>query len=575
VIEARGVRVEMRDGAGLATDVFRPDTVDPVAVLVSRTPYGRATASPPPATERLVDAGFAVVVQDCRGRFDSEGDWTYVRAEVDDGYDTVEWAARQPWSTGRVGMFGASYMANAQWMAAISRPPHLSAIAPECCPADYWSASFEAGGAFRLALRFSWAASMVASTAARSGFEDPGLEPLARANEAMYDAIARNDREAVAAAGASARAVLHELYRRRPLRTAGAWFGSARWLGEIFEHEDPDDAYWRRIAPSSHYDVLDLPAVHVAGWYDIHLRGTLANFAGMRRQAPTRRARAAQHLVVGPWGHWAPQERVVGEVDFGPRAVLDTVQLRIDWFGRWLQDRPAPHLPPVRIFVMGDDEWRDEEDWPPARARVESWFLRVGGTLGRDAPVGDEAADEFVYDPRTPVPTVGGRLLAMGELAGPRDQRGVSGRADVIVYASRPFAGEIEITGPVVAELWAATDAPDTDFTAVLVDVHPDGAAMNLCEGSVRARHAGLPVPLRPGAAYRYTLDLGATSAVLGAGHRLALHVSSSSYPEWEPNPNTGRPLGVDREEDLRPARQRILHDALHPSRVVLFVAPR
>ena len=327
--------------------------------------------------------------------------------------------------------------------------------------------------------------------------------------------------------------------------------------------------------PASHYAALDLPAVHVGGWYDIHLEGILANYVGMRRQAPTERARRGQRLVVGPWSHWSPQSGVVGDVDFGPGAAFDVTAMRIDWFKHWLQDGPAPDWAPVRLFVMGENVWRDEQEWPLARTVYTPWHLRAGGGLGPEAPDADEAADHFTYDPRDPVPTLGGKLLGSGEVAGPFDQRPVEGRADVLVYTSDALTAPMELTGPVVVELWAATDAPDTDFTAVLIDVHPDGLALNLCEGVVRARHAGVATPLVAGAAYRFTIDLVATSVVLAAGHRLRLHISSSSFPEWEPNPNTGAPIGVDAEADLRVAHQTILHDARHPSRVILPVIPR
>ena len=506
MLEEQGVPVVMRDGATLVADVRRPDTTAHIPVLVSRTPYGRASAASD--VEKLVAAGFAVVVQDCRGWFDSEGEWEYARSDIADGFDTVEWAAAQPWSNGRVGMFGASYMANAQWMAAIARPPHLEAVAPECYPSDYWSASFEVGGPFRLALRLSWTASMVATTATTWGLTDPRLAELNDLNIAYCEALRAGNRGKVAARGMRARALLHELYAERPLRSISLWGDHAGWLDEVFEHEEPGDAYWRRIAPSSHYDEVDLPAVHVVGWYDIHQRGNIENFVGMRRQAPTARARAGQHLIVGPWGHWSSDDPIVGDVDFGPRAALDTVQMRTDWFGHWLQEGSPLDWAWVRIFVMGDNEWRDEEEWPLARTRYTSWYLRSDGRLDTAAPAG-EAPDGFLYDPRSPMPTLGGRLLAMGDPAGPRDQRPNLGRPDLLAYTSGPLTGETEITGTVLVDLWVATDAPDTDFVAVLTDVHPDGMVYNVCEGAVRGAARGradaaasrhrLPVHGRPG----------------------------------------------------------------------------
>lgn len=573
VQEERNVLIPMRDGVRLTADIWRPVTDGPVPVLVSRTPYGKEMVEMMAPPSYLASSGFAVIVQDCRGRFGSEGEWGYVHCEVDDGYDTVEWAAGQPWSNGRVGMFGASYMGYTQWLAAVAGPPHLEVMAPECCAADYWAASFDSDGTFRLALRLGWTATVVAAMAPQWGIEDPRLDALRQAFMDARTAMLTGDDQGVRIARAETKSLLDEVYRTRPIKDNELWYGRARWLDEIFDHEDRADSNWRRVNPDSHYGALDLPAVHVGGWYDIHLAGILRNFTGMRRQAPTERAREGQRLVVGPWAHWTPMLSVVGDVDFGPEAVLDTNPLRLAWFQYWLQDGPEPDWPPVRIFVMGPNTWRDEQEWPLDRTVYTPWYLGRNGGLGREAPEPDQQPDSFTYDPADPVPTRGGRLLGTGELAGPMDQGEVAERTDVLVYTSAALPEPTEVTGPVRVELWAATDAPDTDFTAVLIDVHPDGRALNLCEGAVRARHSE-PGPLVAGAVYRFSIDLVATSVVLPAGHRLRLHISSSSFPEWEPNPNTGRPVGVDSDADLRPAHQLVYHDSRHPSHVLLPIIP-
>lgn len=574
VIEERDVRIPMRDGARLAADIWRPDTDRPVAVLVSRTPYGKAMVAQTSAPAELAAAGFAVVIQDCRGRFGSEGEWGYVQCEVEDGYDTVEWAAGQPWSNRRVGMFGASYMGYTQWLAAIAQPPHLEVIAPECCAADYWVASFDSGGTFRLAQRLGWTASIIAAMAPEWGIDDPALDKLRQAFLDARSAVVRADPAGIRTTREATKVLLDDVYRTRPIQDNELWHGRATWLEEIFQHEDRNDSNWRRLNPTTHYAALDLPGVHTGGWYDVHLEGVLRNFIGMRRQAPSERARQSQRLVVGPWSHWTPMVSVVGDVDFGPEATLDTTEMRLAWFRHFLQDGADPGWAAVRIFVMGQNIWRDEQEWPLARTRYTPWYLGEGGRLGPEPPAGEEPSDAFTYDPRDPAPTLGGRLLGSGEVAGPVDQRGLGSRADVLSFRSEPLAAPMEVTGPLWVDLWAATDAPDTDFTAVLVDEHPDGRRWNLCEGAVRARHSGTPTPLVAGAVYRFTIDLVATSVLLPAGHRLLLHVSSSSFPEWEPNPNTGRPVGVDADADLRPARQQIFHDARHPSHLVLPVIP-
>jgi putative CocE/NonD family hydrolase len=573
VVFEQGMKVEMRDGVHLVADVWRPATDRPVPVLVARSPYGRQMSALMSEPECLADAGYAVVIQDCRGRFDSDGEWSYVYCEVDDGYDTVEWAASQPWSNGRVGMFGASYLGYTQWLAAIARPPHLEAIAPEVCVADYWAASFDVGGAFRLSLRLGWTATVVAQMAETWGIDEPSLKTLREAMEETRAAMADPPRlaEAKRRAGDTMVAVL----KRRPFRDDPLYHGRASWLADIFEHEARTDSAWLTRNPATHYADLDLPVLDVGGWYDIHLGGTIANYVEMRRQARTERARAAQRLVIGPWPHWNYQSTLVGEVDLGPEAVLDPTAMRIEWFDRWLRDLPARDNTPVRIFVMGENVWRDEQEWPLARTQYTPWFLHANGRLDTAAPRAAGEPDRYTYDPRDPAPSVGGRLLGIGEFAGAFDQRTVEARDDVLVYTSDELAAPVELTGPIVVELWASTSAPDTDFTAKLVDVYPDGRAINLCAGVVRARHSGAALPLAPGAVYRFTIDLVATSVVLPAGHRIRVDVSSSSFPEWEPNPNTGNPIGTDTDADLRPADQAIFHDPLHPSRVILPVIPR
>lgn len=574
LIHDRGVIVPMRDRIRLVADVTRPNREEPVPVLLMRTPYGRSRISLTFDVESLAREGFAVVIQDCRGRFDSEGEFAYVRGEIEDGYDTVEWAAVQPWSNGRVGMFGQSYMGNTQWMAAISGAPHLHVIAPEICPADLWTGNFDTGGMFRLGLRLSWTAGIVAAMATNWGIDDERLRELEQASGEVAMAEYAGDHANAQDAARRARAILYPLYQARPVGSSDVFHGRVSVVDELMEHEGRADAWWRRISPMTYFDVIDLPALHIGGWYDIHIGGTLTNFAEMRRQAPSDRARDGQRLVVGPWSH-GPTGARSGDVDFGASAAIDVGQLRLPWFRHWLQDGPEPGWAPVRIFVMGENVWRDELEWPLARTVYTPWYLHQGGGLSPEAPSTDSEPDRFVFDPRDPVPTIGGRLLSTGDPAGPRDQRPTFGRPDVVLYRSEPLESPLEITGPVIAELWAATDAPDTDFTATLIDEHPDGGpALNLCESGVRARHL-FRVPLAPGAVYPFTIDLVATSAVVGVGHRLSLLVSCSRFPEWEPNPNTGRPLGVDAATDLRSASQAVFHDSRHPSRVVLPVIPR
>ena len=573
VIEERGIFVTMRDGIRLAADVWRPDVDHSVPVLVGRTPYSKAMAEIVSFPKKLALAGFAVVLQDCRGRFDSEGEWGYLSCEVDDGYDTVEWAAVQPWSNGRVGMFGASYMANTQWLAAIGRPPHLDALAVEACAADHWSASFGTDGAFRLSLRMSWTALIVSAMAEQWGLDDELLSQLRAAFKAQSRAAAAGDRAKILAAKATTRLLLEDVYRFRPIRDNELLSSRTAWLGDIFDHEARGDSHWRLFNPSTYYAALDLPTVHVGGWYDIHLDGVLRNFTGMSKQAPSELTRSAQRLIVGPWSHWTPSMTKVGEVDFGADARIDMTEIQLRWFNTWLRDEEAQVSAPVRIFVMGPNVWRDEEQWPLARTQYTPWYMNSDGTLLPERRTIGNGTAHFDFDPSDPAPTIGGRLLGLGEVAGPFDQSPLDARRDVLTFTSATLSEPMEITGPVMVELWASSDVPDTDFTAILADVSPDGRVLNLCEGAVRARHQ-LDGPMTMDAIYRFRVDLVATSAVIAIGHALRVYVSSSSFPEWEPNPNTGHGIGVDGVSELRIAHQRVHFDSAHPSHIILPIIP-
>jgi uncharacterized protein len=351
---------------------------------------------------------------------------------------------------------------------------------------------------------------------------------------------------------------------------------AAPWYDGYFRHHDRNHPRWLRSNPRSHYAEIDLPVIHVGGWYDVMTTTTLDAFVSMRDAAPTTRARDNQWLIMGPWTHWGIASGVVGDLDFGPEATLDIHALRRDWFAHWLKDEDTAvvHRPPVRIFVMGDNVWRDEQEWPLARTRWTAFHLQPGGGLATASPSASEP-DRYTFDPGDPVPTRGGRLLMSnaGATGGPVEQGDVAERPDVLAYTGEPLTEPVEITGPVRAELWISTSAPDTDFSAKLVDVHPDGRSFNICDGIVRTRTVAA-IPLEPGAVYQVPIDMAATSIVVPAGHRLQVQVSSSSFPMWEPNANTGKEVGTDRVEDLRTADQRVFHDAAHPSRVVLPIIP-
>jgi putative CocE/NonD family hydrolase len=508
-----------------------------------------------------------VVIQDVRGRFQSEGQWQPFVNEATDGYDTVEWAARLPGANGSVGMFGASYFGFTQWMAARENPPSLKAIVPAITWADASDGLIWRGGAFELGTSGYWNLSSVSLDILLKRYATASPEERM---QAFGQLVAEIDR------------LRTEGYRSLPLKDFEplAKLGLAEALGEaIATVENPE--HFTPLSIANDYDQVRVPALNIGGWYDIFTQGTLQNFAALRVGGSTPEARQSQ-LLVGPWAH-VSYSHTVGDVDFGFVSAMAFINLQTDltgltqrWFDRWLKgaENGVTEAPPIKLFVMGANIWRDEQEWPLARARSAEYYLRAGGVLSTEPPI-DEAPDHYVYDPADPTPTVGGSIL-MPTLfgAGAKDQRSVEARADVLCYTSAPLTQDTEVTGPLLVRLWAATDAPDTDFVARLVDVHPDGMAQTLADGIVRARYrnGSTPEPLEPGQPYEFTIDLWATSNVFKAGHRIQVDIASASFPRWDRNPNTGAPLGADSE--LRSTRQTILHDAQHLSRIVLPIVP-
>ena len=546
LVVERNVVVPMRDGVVLRADVYRPATDAPVPAVVNRTPYDRSSLLIQLAAlepERVVDAGLALVCQDVRGRFGSDGEFYTFFDDGRDSFDTVEWAAAQRWCDGSVGMVGRSYAAAVQWLGAAERPPHLKAISPIVTGSDYYHGWIYEGGAFQLGFNVFW----------------------------MW--LMSKPREV---------GKLDGVYRHLPLRTLPidglAW---ARLYAHWLAHST-DDHYWRSLSINRRYEQIEVPALIVGGWYDVFIRGTLENYVGMRTRGGSAAARAGQRLLVGPWAHgstYGPYPEHAFDL-FGQEATIDVSALQLRFFARHLlgEENGLDEEPPVRIFVMGENRWRDEEDWPLARATESRWYLRAGGRLARDGP-GDESSDEYVYDPHDPAPTLGGptslpaRMMKMN--SGPLDQSRLEGRGDVLAYTSDPFDERLEVTGPLELILHAATSATDTDFVAKLTDVRPDGSAIILAEGVLRARFRegfDREVLVEPDRAYEYRIELGATSNVFLPGHRIRLLVTSSSFPRFDRNPNTGHPLGVDGEADLCAARQRIFHDARRPSHLLLPV---
>jgi uncharacterized protein len=567
VLTEHNVPVVARDGTQLRADVYRGAEGGPFPVLLIRNPYGeqmmRAAAPVIPA----IDAGFAVVINYCRGTGTSDGEFVTFENEASDGADAIDWCARQPWCDGSVAMLGPSYLGMAQLAAATTSPgpPALRGLAMIVTPADYhWGLAYRQG-AFQLGQLLGW--HLLKSGQELAYRATAGLDVLA-------DLPALGGLVADPAAG----------YRHLPLRDMPAVSGMLpswrRWL----EHEERD-AYWTGLSYRDVRDRVTAPALHVGGWFDLFLGGTLDNFTTLSRQAATEHARRGQRLIIGPWTH-VDRTGAAGELHFGLSASEQAIRLEqteLD-FLRWATGAGQLTGPRVKLFVMGDNVWRDEEDWPLARTQWTRWFLHSGGSLSTAGPADGAEPSRYTYDPRDPVPTVGGAILMTGGpggvewMPGPRDQREVESRPDVLSFTSEVLTEDLEVTGPVSVVLHAATSAADTDFTAKLVDVWPDGRALGVTDGIVRARYrdgSGRAAPITAGRVYPYTIDLIATSQVFKAGHQIRVDVASSNFPCFDRNPGSGAPAATATEADFVVAQQAVHHDSGHPSYITLPVIPR
>jgi len=573
LIVERDVEAVMRDGTILRANIYRPDVSERLPVLLQRTPYGKDFSS---LDFCLLSAarGYAVVVQDTRGRWASDGQHYPFRDEFNDGYDSVEWAAAQPWANGKVGMWGGSYVGFTQWAAAAMCPPSLMAIFPFVTFTDTYADAFCPGGVSASGVGASWFLGSVASMEIMRmkvpAEEKSGLQ------EQLYDAL-----DGLATG---------KTFRTLPL-TAMPLLGR-KDIGQPYldfiAHPENDD-YWRQFDASRSMSKMTVPAYHLGGWYDIFAKASTENYAEMVHSAATETARRGQKLIMGPWLH-GPLSGLVGDVDYGARgsdmAVLSS-EVMWRWFDHWLKgiDNGIMSEPPVRLFVMGRNRWREENEWPLARAVYTPYYLRSAGNanslsgdgvLSVERPA-SEPQDRYTYDPHDPVPTRGGGLCCWQAAlpGGAFDQRQVEARKDVLVYTSAMLEQDLEVTGPLKAVLWAESSVVDTDWTAKLVDVHPCGYARNLADGIVRARYRQGTFKaqlLTPGAIEEYVIELGPTSNVFLAGHRIRLEISSSNFPHYDRNPNTGHAAAS--EEDMVPAVQAIYHDAQHPSHILLPIIP-
>jgi len=568
ILVERDVPMTTRDGVVLRADAYRRDDDGKYPAILVRTPYDKrlGTANDMLRAVDYAEYGYVVVIQDVRGRFASEGEFGGLH-EGTDGYDAVEWVSGQPWCDGRVAMAGGSALGAAQFQAAMTQPPSLKAIAPAIVASSAAGAQFS-GGALNLDRAISLFPAMAVDALAR-------LEAEGKATTEMYLAVER------------ARFDIEALYTYLPLKDLAKLLPGE--LGQRFPTMgalSPDGAPWNLIPRSWLWGRITVPALHIGGWHDQNADGTLTNWAAMRAEGGSAKARKSQHLLMGPWTHGAVLSPMVGGLHFGPEAqgalgIVTGYQLR--FFDKYIRDMDVD-LPPVRYFVMTENRWHNAEDWPLAGTDWQRFYLHSAGRantvtgdgwLGREEPTA-EPADLYVYDPRFPVPSIGGRNLGAGRLvSGPFDQSPIERRPDILVYSTPPLTEDMEVTGPLKLHLFALTSARDTDFVAKLTDVYPDGRSINVAEGIIRARfwrslsNAEL---LEPGEVREYVIDLAGTSNLFRRGHRLRLDVTSSNFPRFDRNLNTGHPVGEDAEGI--PAVQTILHERGRASYIDLPVIP-
>jgi putative CocE/NonD family hydrolase len=573
IIIEKDIEIPMRDGCVLKGDLYRPDSNEKLPVLLNRTPYDKKfplISSLTLDSIRAAQRGYNVVFVDCRGRFASQGTFTCFVDEPRDGYDTIEWLARQPFADGKVGMFGASYMGATQWLAATQAPPSLKAMVPSITASDYHNGWTYQGGAFALYFNVSW--TMISL----------GLARLMR------------EREDNPAAGKELAIVMDSIDHMcdrmdfMPLREFPMFRAGAPYFFDWLEHPYYDD-YWRKLCIEEYHDKIAVPTLNIGGWYDIFQGGTIRNHLGMRAHGASEAARSSR-LMLGPWSHGLPLQSLVGQVDMGFRSSPVSVDLdgmQLDFFDSWLKGKQngAAGGAPVRIYVMGLNQWREEKEWPLPGTEWRRYYLHSrgransaygDGALSTEAP-GTEPPDSFLYNPLDPVPTRGGGLCCYANAlaGGAFDQSMVEHRADVLVYSTEPLAENVEVTGPITLTLYASSSASDTDFTGKLVDVDQNGFARNLTDGIIRARvreSQSDPKLINPGKVYEFTIDMWSTSNLFKAGHRIRLEVSSSNFPRFDRNPNTGHELFTDAE--TRPAVQTVMHDRGFASYLTLPVIP-
>ena len=536
------VRVKMRDGVDLSADLYRPDAEGKFPVILNRTPYTKPGSV---RTARyFVERGYVFVALDVRGRGDSDGKFVPYRNDGQDGYDAVEWCAAQPWSTGKVGTIGGSYNGRIQWLTAVLQPPHLTTMIVLVTPSDTF---VEWPTGTHLPMDISW-----------------------------YHFTAGHVSQNMEAVDWT------KIQRHLPLYTMDEAVGRpSRYWKEDLDHPVLDD-YWEAIRYQNKFDRVKVPVLHISGWYDDEQIGTPLNFVGMTTKGPLD-VRNKQKLLMGPWPHAINSTSKLAEVEFGPTATIDLNGYWLRWLDYWLKGKDTGIMaePPVRVFVMGENKWTDEAEWPIGRTLWTKYYIHSqgranslfgDGVLSERTPA-DEPSDSYTNDPERPVPFITEPSFA--QIGSAEDYRPVERRDDVLVYTSEPLAQDLTVCGPIQVELYASTSAKDVDFMGMLIDVWPEGYAQRLIDGMVRARYRdGMDKAslVEPGKIYAYTLNLWNTCQTFKKGHRIRLQLASSAFPKYDRNPQTGENLA--RATKLEKADLRIYHDKNHPSHIILPVVP-
>jgi len=539
------VMVKMRDGVHLSTDIRMPDGKGPFPAVLVRTPYNNNMFITPTNEYLLrlyLNDGYAYVVQDTRGKYDSEGEFVPYD-EAEDGYDTVEWIAKQPWCNGKVGMTGASYCGYTQLAAAKLAPPSLCAITPSVMGCDIFKDSVYINGVFSLK-SLSWALGNTGRT------DKP--QPLLNWMD-IYSSVP-----------------LEKMDERAGFYTP--------FFKEWLKHQRYGK-FWKKFSIEAYYDNFNTNVYLMGGWYDAFSKGTVVNYCGLRKYMKNKKVK----LLMGPWTHSLSANRVVGQLDFGGDSLMGIEEEKKRWLDRFVKGvkNGIENEPPVKIFVMGINKWKTANDWPLENTKYVSYYL--GSNLGANSLNGDgflseklsktKDYDEYIYNPKDPVPTIGGAILLYDRPAGPFDQAPIEMRGDVLVFSTDVLKKPVEVIGFINVELYVSSSAIDTDFVAKLCDVYPDGKSINLCDGIFRMRFwrgFDREVMIKPGKIYKITVDMGVTANVFMPGHRIRLEVTSSNFPKYFRNPNTGG--NIARETKFKIAKQVIYHSKKYPSRLILPV---